>query len=182
MSLSLFPYPHFSLSLSLSLSFFLSLSLFLSFNCLVGWGCRIHRLLFCWGVRLHHNECPVYDTKQSDGEVPVMLELWGMRSTPSLPSLSGSLWLVVVAPEMVLSMGQIELKRLLMLNWVAWNRTVSTLKLRTYTKLNCLKWKCFSMLNCIVWNITGFNIETVLTLNSIVWLNIIIWNINAFNN
>ena len=24
------------------------------------------------------NECPVYDTKQSDGEVPVMQELWGM--------------------------------------------------------------------------------------------------------
>ena len=22
------------------------------------------------------NECPIYDTKQSDGEVPVMLELW----------------------------------------------------------------------------------------------------------
>ena len=29
------------------------------------------------GVRTS-NECPVYDTKQSDGEVPVMLELWGM--------------------------------------------------------------------------------------------------------
>ena len=26
-----------------------------------------------------------YDAKQSDGEVPVMLELWGMWSTPSLP-------------------------------------------------------------------------------------------------
>ena len=26
-----------------------------------------------------HNECPGHDTKQSDGEVPVMLELWGMR-------------------------------------------------------------------------------------------------------
>ena len=25
------------------------------------------------------NEYPVYDTKQSDGEVLVMLELWGMR-------------------------------------------------------------------------------------------------------
>ena len=24
------------------------------------------------------NECPGYDTKQSDGEVPAMLELWGM--------------------------------------------------------------------------------------------------------
>ena len=27
------------------------------------------------------NECPVYDTKQSDGNVPVMLGLWGMRGT-----------------------------------------------------------------------------------------------------
>ena len=24
------------------------------------------------------NECPRYDTKQSDDEAPVMLELWGM--------------------------------------------------------------------------------------------------------
>ena len=31
------------------------------------------------------NEHPVYDTKQSDDKVPVMLELWGMSSTPSLP-------------------------------------------------------------------------------------------------
>ena len=43
------------------------------------------------------NECPVYDTKQSDGEAPVMLDLWGMQSTPSLPSL---LWTRVVAPDM----------------------------------------------------------------------------------
>ena len=35
------------------------------------------------------NEYPGYDSKQSDSEVPVMLELWGMRSTPSLSSLSG---------------------------------------------------------------------------------------------
>ena len=45
------------------------------------------------------NECPVYETKQSDGEVPVMLELWGMQSTPSLPLLPGSLWPVMVAPD-----------------------------------------------------------------------------------
>ena len=38
------------------------------------------------------NECPVYDTKQSDGFVPEMFELWGMRSTPSLPSLPSPLW------------------------------------------------------------------------------------------
>ena len=50
------------------------------------------------------NECPGYDTKQSDGESPVMLELWGMRSTPSLPSLPGPLWPGMVAPDKPLSM------------------------------------------------------------------------------
>ena len=37
------------------------------------------------------NECPVYSTKQSDDEAPVMLERWGMPSIPSLPSLPGPL-------------------------------------------------------------------------------------------
>ena len=40
-----------------------------------------------------------------------MLELWGMQSTPSLPSLPGPLWPGVVGPDRVLSMGQIELNR-----------------------------------------------------------------------
>ena len=38
-----------------------------------------------------HNECPGYDTKQSDGEVPAVLEHWGMRITPLLPLLPGPL-------------------------------------------------------------------------------------------
>ena len=69
-------------------------------GCPVDWGCRIH-----WTASLQRcktNECPAYDTKQSDGEVPVMLELWGMRSTPSLPLLPGSLWPGVVAPDRAL--------------------------------------------------------------------------------
>ena len=53
-------------------------------DCPVGWGCRIHRLHLCSGGRIPPlNECPWYDTKQSDGEVPVMLGLWGMQSIPS---------------------------------------------------------------------------------------------------
>ena len=36
--------------------------------------------------------------KTSDGWALVMLVLWGMQNIPSLPSLQGSLWLVVVAP------------------------------------------------------------------------------------
>ena len=59
---------------------------------------------------------PGYDAKQSDGEVPVMVELWRMQSTPSLPSLPGPLWPGVVAPNRDLSMVQIELKCVLMLN------------------------------------------------------------------
>ena len=55
------------------------------------------------------SECSGYETKQSDGEVPAMLELLGMRSAPSLLSLPGPLRTGVVAHERVLSMVQIEL-------------------------------------------------------------------------
>ena len=55
----------------------------------VGWSCKTPL----------PNKCPGHDTKQSDGEVSVMLELWGMQSTSLLPSLprstldwSGSTW------------------------------------------------------------------------------------------
>ena len=53
------------------------------------------------------NECPDYGVKPSDSETPA-LEIWGIRSTPSLPLLPGPLWLGVVASDRVLSMGQIE--------------------------------------------------------------------------
>ena len=62
------------------------------------------------------NKCPGYETKQSDGEALVMLELRGMQSTPLLPSLSGPLWPEMVAPDRILSMGQIELNCVPMLN------------------------------------------------------------------
>ena len=39
------------------------------------------------------NECPRYDTKQFHGKFPVMLELWGMRSTALLSPFLGTLWL-----------------------------------------------------------------------------------------
>ena len=73
--------------------------------CPVGWGCRICQLHLCRGLRPHPNECPGYDTKQSDGEVPVMLELWGMQSTPLLPLLPGPLRPGMVAPDRTLSIG-----------------------------------------------------------------------------
>ena len=62
------------------------------------------------------NECPEYDTKQPDGEVPAMLELWGMQSTPSLPSLPGPLWPGVVAPDKGLIYGLNRTNGILLLN------------------------------------------------------------------
>ena len=47
-----------------------------------------------------------------------------MQSIPLLPSLSRPLRPGVVAPDKILSMGQIEQNRVLMLNWFTWNRTV----------------------------------------------------------
>ena len=58
-------------------------------RCPVDWGRRMNRLLLCSEVR--HPP-----TKHSDGEVPVMLELWGMRIMPSVPLLPGPLWPKVV--------------------------------------------------------------------------------------
>ena len=84
------------------------------------------------------NRCPGYDTKQSDGEVPVMLELWGMQSTPSLPLLPGLLWLWVVAPDRALSLGQIELNSVIMLNWIVFTFNC-VFNWCTYVKLNGLK-------------------------------------------
>ena len=56
---------------------------FPSLNNQVGCNCRIRRLHFCNRVRFpYRNECLEYDTKPSDGDVPV-LELWGMWSIPS---------------------------------------------------------------------------------------------------
>ena len=70
------------------------------------WGGRIHRLHLCIGVRHPRRvEYPIYETKKSDGEVQVMIGLWGMRSTPSLPLLPGPLWPGMVAFDRALSMG-----------------------------------------------------------------------------
>ena len=51
--------------------------------------------------------CSGYDTKPFDGETPV-LELWDIRSTPSLPLPPDQLWTGVGVPVRVPSMGQTE--------------------------------------------------------------------------
>ena len=76
----------------------------------VSWGCRIHRLHLSREKDPSHNESSGYDTKQSNGGGrPVMLKLWEMQSAHSLLSLPCILWLGVVVPDRVLSIGQIEL-------------------------------------------------------------------------
>ena len=72
-----------------------------------------------------------------------------MQSIPSLPSLPGPLRLGVVAPDRVLSIGQIELNYVLVLNWFLWNRTVLHWTILTF---NCLQRKIKLILNRIVWN------------------------------
>ena len=114
----------------------------MKFGYTVGWGRRIHRLLHWRRVR-HPNEYHGYDTKQSDGEIPIMLEDWGISSTPSLPLIPCQLCPGVVASYRALSIGRIEL----MLHWISWNWTVSIIKVSPYTKLNCLKWNSFLYAN-----------------------------------
>ena len=69
-----------------------------------------------WSYPHTPDECCRYDTKQSDGEVSVMLELLGMLCTPSSPWLPGPLWCGEAASDRVLSLGLIELNCVLMLN------------------------------------------------------------------
>ena len=73
----------------------------------VGWSNRIHRLHPCRGVRSPLNECPEYNTNTSDGEA-LALEIYGIWSTPLWALLPGQLLPKVVAPDRVLSTGQIE--------------------------------------------------------------------------
>ena len=55
---------------------------------------------------------PGYDSKQFDGEASVIIELWGLLSTPLLPSLPGHLHPRAVVPVRVLCMGQLELSNI----------------------------------------------------------------------
>ena len=89
----------------------------------------------------HLNVCN--DGSDGEAQIDLMVYLWGMRSTPSLPSLQGQLCHGMVASDMILSMGEIELNCVRMLNWIVWNKTDLTSlfvnKNYTLTKLNGLK-------------------------------------------
>ena len=54
-------------------------------------------------------ECSGYDTKQSEDETPALGGDLGNVEYPLLPLLPGPIWPRVVAPDRVLSLGQIKL-------------------------------------------------------------------------
>ena len=127
-----------------------------------------------------NNECPGHEIKQPDGEVEVILELWGMWSTLSLPSLPGSFLFEVIAPDTVISMVQIEQNCVLMLNWfffkkrtVFFIRTVpystDLFEIELFLTFNCVKIKTIPILNWIV-------------LMGTVWINWIVWNKDVFDD
>ena len=99
------------------------------YACPVGWGCRIHWLHLCRGVRppaRRHRVSQIWHKA---------IWWWGFSpgalidvECPFLPLLPGPLWPGLVAPHRVLSMGQKELFDI---------KTVC--KQMTYAKLNCKK-------------------------------------------
>ena len=99
--------------------------------CPVCCGCKIYRLHLCRGVRLTQ-KCPRYDTKQSEGEASIILEILGMRSMPSLPLLPGSLRLAIVAHDRVIFIGQIKLNWVNTLDLIVWKGTVLIFKLTCF--------------------------------------------------
>ena len=85
-----------------------------------------------------------------------MLELWWMWSTRSFPSLPGPFWLGVVEPDKVLSISQIELNCVLMLNWIVWNRTVFGIETAYLCKTEMLEIELFWHLTELFWHLTVY--------------------------
>ena len=90
-----------------------------------------------------------YDTKQTDGEVPWMLEFVGIWSIPSLLSLQCPRWHKGVASDRFLSMDQKELKWVFELNLITWSRTVLKRKLRSYAKTELFEIELFDQMEQI---------------------------------
>ena len=75
----------------------------------VGWVCEIHRLHLCIEVRLLPNKFLDRTLNHlMSNHLMARLQIWGIWNTPSLPLLPRSLWPGVVAPDRVISQGQIE--------------------------------------------------------------------------
>ena len=109
----------------------------------VGWGYRKHRQHLCSNthptsaldITLYNLTVRPYSGALRNAEYPFIV----IAPRITLPG--------VIAPDRVLSMGEIELNSVLLLSWIVWNRTVLTFKLRNYAKLNCSKGELFWVLS-----------------------------------
>ena len=109
-----------------------------------------HQMYLCKGVKPPPNEYLGYNTKQSNGQAPEMLELGEMQSTPSLQSLSGPLWPRVVAPDRVLSMGHLNVckwmtdVKLLLLHRNIWKHLTMCKQMSTCSFKKCYQQNMFT--------------------------------------
>ena len=83
--------------------------------------------------------CLVYDTKRSDGKVPVMLELWGMWNNSFIAIAPRSTLIRNGSPWKSPIYGLNRINCILMLNRIVWIRTVWL----NWIAWNSLKWNCF---------------------------------------
>ena len=109
-------------------------------DCQIGWG-----LKNTLTASLHRDKTPTQRVSCNWHET---IWWWGSSNAGAVGRCGGTLHyhrsqihfgLELVAPDRILSIGQIELKYVFMLNWITSDRTVLIFKLRTYAKLNCLK-------------------------------------------
>ena len=138
--------------------------------CPVGWGCKIHWLHLCRGVRppltsvlymTLNNLIVRFQWCWSFGDAEHLFIDIAPRSTVAR---NGSIWSRPIyglnRTNCILMLNWIVWIRTAWLNWIAWSRNVLH---KLYLYLNCM-----FMLNWIAWNGNVFDIETVLKLNWIV--------------
>ena len=176
----------------------------------LGWGCRIHRLLLCRGVRTPPTTSVLYMTLNN-----LMMRFqqwWSFREWEvplSLPSLPGPLCPGVVAPDKGPIYGLNRTNGILMLNWIIWFLSLfnglSTIVGYLMPKLSFEK-NSSGTIQPMAWRIRGFtpfqgfltesertnSLTTIsqfiaLTITPrghpwIIWLNWIAWNKNLFDN
>ena len=128
-------------------SWFLNWSFISSVSCPVGWGCRIHWLHFCRGVR------PPMSVLDLTLNILMAKFQWcwsfGERRAAG-STLARSIGSNRTKLHTYAKLNCLNLNRIVRLNWIAWSRNFSwqlnfvlTFKLRTYAKRNCSKWNCF---------------------------------------
>ena len=111
----------------------------------VVWGCIIHQLLLCRGLK--KSLTSVLDMTLNNLIVRLQL-CWGFGKCGEYPFIAiafGSAPARVVALDWVQSMGQIEVKCVLILNWIVWNWTVFDIYLGVNKNIYLYKTELFEI-------------------------------------